>query len=322
MEINLTSIRSILPFSNDLLQFINIDDWDGRVIKVNRDFYLNYLNDPENQRQILKINGDQSMQSKLLQEIKERTENASGIYILYGDTVDTSYEGVAYIGQTNNFPKRMKDHFLSPDERDNNEPLTNILFISKSKNAIPEDIRRVIESLIIKNSKKADVYEIMNGTANTTVDPQLSDQNTALVFYNHAKMILEQLSIPLLKEKSISRTEEIVYFICTKRGAKARMYLTPEGEYIVTEGSIITREFLETSSERYKSIFDKRQRYLQEQKLKEENDQYVLMIDANFSSSSAAAVFVTGGSISGLMAWVKEDEPNVTLGEYRERLQT
>lgn len=67
------------------------------------------------------------------------------------------------------------------------------------------------------------------------------------------------------------------------------------------------------SAEKYPYVLNLRHRLIEEGALKEENGLFVFMKDLEFTSPSAAAAVIHGGSANGLTAW-KDDNGN-TLKE-------
>ncbi|TFG21944.1 MAG: hypothetical protein EU529_12035 [Promethearchaeota archaeon] len=76
-----TTITSYLPFSNDILQFIDVRGWDGQSIMINREFYLN----------LIKGRLETDKIQKIYEEIIQRTENVDGIYILFGEDMEAFF---------------------------------------------------------------------------------------------------------------------------------------------------------------------------------------------------------------------------------------
>ena len=324
-----TTISSYLPFSDDILQFLDINGWDGQVIKINRQFYIELVRNQMN----IETNIVEDKKKDIINEIINRTENIDGIYILFGEDVEALNEGIVYIGETSNFKRRMKQHFGGYEEIDEAaiEPeninqewefLTEIFFFSKSLKlggaGLGDSLRKAIEAKIIQEARKSDTFRILNKTEKYSGKINLIDKDILFDFFYKIKIILEHLGIPLLKEKiKVDEQDTKNYFICTERGSNALMYRAETG-FVVLKDSIIVKDYLEIFPKQYKRIFEKRTKLIEENILIEhqEGENYVLIEDQEFSSSSGAAAFVSGGHYSGPRVWKNKTNPDITLGEY------
>ncbi len=327
-DINIsTRISSYLPFSDDRLQFLDIDGWDGQVIKINRQFYIDLL------RNNMKLDFEIEEEKKkdIVGEIVNRTENIDGVYILFGEDIEGVKEGIAYIGETGNFKGRIKQHFGSYKEIDEEtilneewEFLSEIFFFSKSLKlggaGIGDSLRKAIEAKIIQEARKSDNFRILNKTENYSGKLNLIDKDILYDFFIKIKIILEQLGISILKEKiKVDEGDEKNYFICSERGANAIMYRADTG-FVVLKDSIIVEDYLDTFPKQKKKIFERRAKLIEERILlrQTEGRNYLLTEDQEFRSSSGAAAFVSGGHYSGPRVWKNKNNPDITLGEYLE----
>jgi len=117
-----SAIYSYLPFSDDRVQFLDIRGWDGQSIKLNREFYIEFIRNGLGSQ--LGLNKEQN--NDISKEIIERTENVDGIYILLGEDVDNVKDGIVYIGETGDFRRRMMQYFARRS-RDNIEFKDNFI---------------------------------------------------------------------------------------------------------------------------------------------------------------------------------------------------
>ena len=101
-----SSIYSNLPFSDDRIQFLDISDWTGQAIKLNRKFYTDLIM----KGMKMETSFPNKKKNMIIEHIKERTEGVEGVYILIGDGDDLE-ERIAYIGETGNFKRRMSRYF-------------------------------------------------------------------------------------------------------------------------------------------------------------------------------------------------------------------
>lgn len=324
-----TTITSYLPFSDDRLQFFDIHGWDGQVIKINRQFYIDLIRNQMN----LELNLSDEKKDDIINEILNRTENIDGIYILFGEDVKDLSEGIAYIGETSNFKRRMKQHFASYESNEkgsNQDDPTNeeweffsdIFFFSKSLKmggaGLGESLRKAIEAKIIQEAKTSEYYRVLNKTEKYSGKLNLIDKDILEDFFSKIKTLLKHLGNPLLKEKiMIDETDEINYFICTERSANATMYRANTG-IVVLKNSIIVKDYINTFPKQKKKIFERRRNLIEEGVLESQANPntYILKEDQEFNSASGAAAFVSGGHYSGYLVWKKKTDPEITLGDF------
>lgn len=324
-----TTISSYLPFSDDRLQFLDINGWDGQVIKINRQFYIELLRT----QMSIEMDIPQINKKKIIDEIVSRTENIDGIYILFGEDVEAVNDGIAYIGETGNFKRRMKQHFGGYDDftedtaeraqaNEEWEFLSNIFFFSKSLKlggaGLGESLRKAIEAKIIQEAKNSNNFRILNRTENYSGQLNLIDNDILFDFFEKIKIILEHLGISLLKEKiRVDEQDTKNYFKCTERGADATMYRGDTG-YVVLKSSLIVKEYLSVFPKQYKRIFERKAKLIEDGILLDQQDgqNYILTEDQEFRSSSGAAAFVSGGHYSGPRVWKEKSNPEITLSEY------
>jgi len=92
---------------------------------------------------------------------------------------------------------------------------------------------------------------------------------------------------------------------CRIKGAEARGQRTPNG-FVVFAGSTAVLEE-RPSAQKYPYVVAQRKQLITERTLIEKDGFLSFMKDAEFSSPSAAAVVIHGGSANGLTAWVSKD---------------
>jgi len=307
-------IYSYLPFSDDRIQFLDISDWSGQAIKLNREFYIDLLMSK------MKINTSfsQKKNNLIIREIKARTEDVEGVYILIGDDVEGIKEGIVYIGETSDFKQRMLRHFKSESK----EFFSEIFFFSKRGKlrgaGLGEALRKAIEANAIRDAKKAERYKVLNVKQRYEGKLNLSEEDALESFFMNIKIILKHLGITIFKEKiMIKEIGDKNYFICKTRGADAVMYRGETG-YVVLKDSIIVKEYTESFPKQYKKIFEQRQALIDNEILKEKENggNFVLLEDQEFPSASGAGDFVTGGHYNGYDIWKKRDNEEISLGEF------
>ena len=320
-------IYSYLPFSDDRVQFLDIRGWNGQAIKLNRDFYIDLIM----KKMRLDTKFTQEKNNDIIEELRWRTEDVEGVYILLGEDTENVKDGIVYIGETSDFKRRMLQYF-GGKPRDNDQVeddfLTNkdfcseIFFFSQKGKlggaGVSESLRKAIEARIIQEAKNIARFRILNSKQTYSGKLNLSEKDALEEFLISIKIILQHLGISLFKEKIMIKTEDTRnYFICTLRGADATMYRGEIG-YVVLKNSIIVKNYTSTFPKQYKKIFEKRIQLIEEKILveHESNENFILLEDQEFPSASGAADFVTGGHYNGYDAWKKKDNPEISLGQF------
>ncbi len=311
-----SSIYSYLPFSDDRIQFLDISDWTGQTIKLNRKFYTDLIM----KGMKMETSFPDKKKEMIIEHIKERTEGVEGVYILIGDGQDLE-EGIAYIGETGNFKQRMSRYFSeSSKENEDKDFCSEIFFFSKRGKlggaGLGEPLRKAIETKLIQKSKKIKRYKILNSQENYSGKLSLIQQDAVENFYWSIKIILQHIGITLLKEKiKVIEEDTRNYFICTEKGADARMYMGDTG-FVVLKDSMIIKEHTPSLSRQNKKVCGLREQLKKEDILREQGDKLILLINQEFSSATAAGEFVTGGHYNGFDIWKKEESPKITLGQF------
>ena len=92
---------------------------------------------------------------------------------------------------------------------------------------------------------------------------------------------------------------------CEIKGVRATGRITPSG-FVVFKGSQAVLEE-RASAQQYPNAIAPRRRLVEEATLVQEGSHLVFRADTEFSSPSAAATVVHGGSANGLLAWKTKD---------------
>lgn len=89
--------------------------------------------------------------------------------------------------------------------------------------------------------------------------------------------------------------------VCEIKGLRALGHLTPTGLVVYKGSQAVFKE--RASAHQYSNTLVSRKRLLEDGTLVPEGDHLVFTRDAEFSSPSAAATVIHGGSANGLLAW-------------------
>ena len=92
---------------------------------------------------------------------------------------------------------------------------------------------------------------------------------------------------------------------CKIKNVVASGYLTPNGIVVLSGSEAVLEE--RSSAKKWPSVMSQRNRLIDDGGLLKQDDKYVFIKDTEFSSPSAAAAVIHGGSANGLTAWVNAD---------------
>lgn len=227
--------------------------------------------------------------------VVEREESLnSGVYFLTGIDPDT-YKNVIYIGEAECIRDRVKSH-LSKDYWNN-----IAFFISKDENLTKAHIR-YIEGRLIESAKSAGRAMVINGQGSGSKLPE-SDREDMEVFLEKIHQILPVLGIESFvktggKEESGVETEILS---CSIKDVLAKGYLTPNGMVVFAGSEAVLKE--RASAKKWPAVLTQRNRLIEAGELIEKDGKFVFTKDTEFSSPSAAAAVIHGGSANGLTAW-------------------
>lgn len=225
----------------------------------------------------------------------EREESMnSGIYFLTGVDPDTN-KSVIYIGEAECVRDRVKSHLVK-------DYWNHIaFFISKDENLTKAHIR-YIEGRLIESAKTVGRAGVINGQGSGSKLPE-SDREDMEVFLEKVHQILPVLGIESFvktggNEKPGIDTEVL---ICSIKNVTATGYLTPNGMVVVAGSEAVLKE--RASAKKWPAVLVQRNKLIEEGALIEKGDKWIFVKDTEFSSPSAAAAVIHGGSANGLTAW-------------------
>ena len=228
-------------------------------------------------------------------EIWDRPEAShSGVYILAGTDEETSRPAL-YIGEGENVRDRLRRHLTLPFWN------RLVFFTSKDENLTKAHTRH-LEGLLIERARSVGRGVLMNGMSSGSKLPE-SDREDMTVFLQRILQLLPVLGseafVPVSGSPG-SRTERQKLY-CRVKGLEARGHLTPAG-LVVHRGSQAVLA-ARPSAKRKPVTLNRRNELIEHGELVQRDDHYVFLGDVEFSSPSAAAAVIAGGSMNGLVAW-------------------
>ncbi len=238
-------------------------------------------------------------------KVLEREESLSpGIYFLTGTDPENNKQAI-YIGEAECIRDRIKNHL-------SNDFWNHIaFFISKDENLTKAHIR-YIEGRLIEVAKSAGRSVVMNNQGSGSKLPE-SDREDMEVFLEKMQQVLPVLGIeafvsPVSKEQ---RDTQRKLLTCSIKEISASGYLTPNGIVVLSGSQAVLQE--RESAKNYPGVLTQRNKLIEDNDLIAQDDMFVFTKDVEFSSPSAAAAVIHGGSANGLMAW--KNQQGQTLKE-------
>ena len=211
-------------------------------------------------------------------------------YVLIGE--DDTTKPQAYIGETENFKERVKDH-------DSKKAFWQkaLIFVSKDADMTKADVQ-YLEHKAIAEAKKANTF-LLSDNKQTPKAPNLPEyQRDAMdEFFEDIKFLASFIGCNIF-EVAQPKCEQL--FFTKGRGANAQGFYNSDG-FTVLKGSIIAKTSVPSLGWQ-----EKRAKLLQEY-TETHNDQLILTSDKTFSSPSTAADFCIGSSNNGWLIWKNKD---------------
>lgn len=224
-------------------------------------------------------------------------------YILLGE--DESTKPKAYIGETENFKERVKDH-------DSKKAFWQkaLIFISKDAAMTKADVQ-YLEHKAISEARKANAF-VLDENKQTPKAPNLPEyqKDTVDEFFEDIKFLTSFTGCAIF---DIVETKKQHLFYAKNRGCNAMGFYNSSG-FTVLKESVITKG--NTNSFTWA---EKREKLIKEYtSLKDGN--LIMDSDITFSTPSTAADFCLGRSCNGWIIW--KDKDNQTLDSiYRKQLE-
>jgi len=180
-----------------------------------------------------------------------------------------------------------------------------VFFISKDENLTKAHVR-YLEGRLIEQAKAAGRAVVVNGQASGSRLPE-SDREDMESFLERIHQLMPVLGADALvpvggKPVGMGAKRLLVAEI---KGLRARGYQTPDGFLVLKGSEAVLKE--RASAHQYPNTLVQRNKLIEDGTLVQEGDRWVFTRDTEFSSPSAAATVVHGGSANGLTAWKNAD---------------
>ncbi|MBV9866350.1 MAG: GIY-YIG nuclease family protein [Abitibacteriaceae bacterium] len=230
-----------------------------------------------------------------LDELLQRDEiEKAGVYILSG-TDPLSGSPRAYIGEAEVIRERLKQH------KTKEFWVSAIAFVSKDENLTKAHVR-YLEGRLIVEATQVGRFTLENGQSSGSKLPE-SDREDMGVFLSRIRQLLPVLGsdilIPVAQPAAKQQSGGMLF--CSMKGAEARGHRTPDGFVVLQGSTAVLQERSSTKGQPY--LIALRKGLIADGTLIEKNGFYEFTKDAEFSSPSAAAAVIEGGSANGLTEW-------------------
>lgn len=223
-------------------------------------------------------------------------------YILIGE--DESTKPQAYIGETENFKERVRDH-------DNKKEFWQkaLIFVSKDEDITKTDVQ-YLEYKAIAEAKKANTF-VLSENKQIPKAPNLPEHQRDAMdeFFEDIKFLTSFMGCNIF---DISQPKEEHLFYTNGRGCRAKGFYSSSG-FTVLKGSILANSCVPSFNWK-----EKREKLIKEYATFE-NENWVMNSDKIFSSPSTAADFCIGSSNNGWLVW-KDKNGNTLDSVYRKQL--
>ena len=229
----------------------------------------------------------------------------AGVYFLFCKEEDDS--DAVYIGESETIQERLNQHIRDYNaDKEKFYWTTAVIFLGRDLN---KALIRYLEDRFVQIARESKRYKVL--TKNTYGKTVMKESQTAAMeeFIDNVRILINALGYKVLEptvhnDPNSSVDDETLFL--NLGNASGKGMVTTEG-FVLFAGAVLNEKTSEKSLS--KGATTLRKKHLASNKVKD----YVTTEDILFSSSSAAADFVTGYSVSGPATW--KNAAGVTLKE-------
>lgn len=244
-------------------------------------------------------------------KVVERLEmQRNGAYLLMGDDESAVAGTKCYIGRTESFARRMRDHLIKKDFWD------RLVLISAKDDAFNEGHWGYLEARLVDLATMASRSTLTNDNVpqgRRLSEAQASDMEA---FISHLQIVLPVLGVNLLRSRAADvvepKTVESPTFTLTNARSGVDARATSNGdEFTVLAGSVVvgswTAEGRADSTKRsYASYRAQHEKLVADGSIEVVGSHARLARDVHFSSPSSAGAVILGRSCNGRIEWTWE----------------
>lgn len=233
-----------------------------------------------------------------------------GIYFLLGiDPQDG--KPLAYVGEAESVSQRIRQHKTKDFWN------SAIAFISKDENLTKAHIR-YLEGRLIRLASEIGRFKVMNHLESGARLPE-SDRHDMEVYLERMQQLLPVLGTdllaPIVRGITANASTDSSLLFCSMKGATATGQRVPNG-FVVMKGSYAVFEERASALKQGPWVITLRNKLKDEGSLQQQGNLLLFTRDVEFSSPSAAAAVIHGGTAAGPLAW--RNSQGVTLKELDE----
>ena len=229
----------------------------------------------------------------------------AGVYFLFCKEEDDSDS--VYIGESETIQERLNQHIRDYNaDKEKFYWTTAVIFLGRDLN---KALIRYLEDRFVQIARESKRYKVL--TKNTYGKTVMKESQTAAMeeFIDNVRILINALGYKVLEptvhnDPNSSVDDETLFL--NLGNASGKGMVTTEG-FVLFAGAVLNEKTSEKSLS--KGATTLRKKHLASNKVKD----FVTTEDILFSSSSAAADFVTGYSVSGPATW--KNSAGVTLKE-------
>lgn len=230
---------------------------------------------------------------------------SAGVYFLFCKEEDDSDS--VYIGESETIQERLNQHIRDYNaDKEKFYWTTAVIFLGRDLN---KALIRYLEDRFVQIARESKRYKVL--TKNTYGKTVMKESQTAAMeeFIDNVRILINALGYkvlePTVHSDPNSTVDDETLFL-NLGNASGKGMVTTEG-FVLFAGAVLNEKTSEKSLS--KGAATLRKKHLASNKVKD----FVTTEDILFSSSSAAADFVTGYSVSGPATW--KNSAGVTLKE-------
>ena len=229
----------------------------------------------------------------------------AGVYFLFCKEEDDSDS--VYIGESETIQERLNQHIRDYNaDKEKFYWTTAVIFLGRDLN---KALIRYLEDRFVQIARESKRYKVL--TKNTYGKTIMKESQTAAMeeFIDNVRILINALGYKVLEptvHNDPNSTVDYEALFLNLGNASGKGMLTTEG-FVLFAGAVLNEKTSEKSLS--KGAATLRKKHLASNKVKD----FVTTEDILFSSSSAAADFVTGYSVSGPATW--KNAAGVTLKE-------
>ena len=257
--------------------------------------------------------------TRLTHLLKREEASSNGVYLLLGDDPECIGGVRCYIGKTENFIRRFREHDRQKDWWD------RAILVSSREEAFNEGLWGFLEARMIKVAREVQRASVKDNEQ-LPREPKLSEAQKcdAEKFFTEMCLILPVLGVQVFRETRSRRRETpkdddnespVFRLVVPTNDVEASAQVV-DGEFLLRKGSRIKANV----GRRYESTRARQQQLLAEGAITIEGHVGIVQRDIAFLSPSAAGRLVTGRSCNGRTSWKWNDHgQEKTYAQWEER---